>query len=249
MSGEIQDLKHTKLENYMPNIPTKARKELWGKAAGRCSICNRRLTLNDDCHTNISNECHIVSEKKNGPRHIEGLSDYNSYDNLILLCRNHHAEVDTNVNKYTIEELKKIKRRHEKNVDEQLKSDNIVLMVMSKINNGREFGDLLWGCHSFDIFTDVSTESLIRVKDELYENIQNLLNIQDELSLTDKNNIYEDLDLILKRNNSTEPSISMYASVSQTHVCSISTRCIKILLSQTIHKDVIVLDNKKRTYE
>lgn len=228
----------------MPNIPAKIRKELWGKAAGRCSICNRRLTLNDDCHTNISNECHIVSEKKNGPRHIEGLSDYNNYDNLILLCRNHHAEIDTNVNKYTIEELKKIKRQHEKYVDEQLKSDNIVLMVMSKINNGREFGDLLWGCHYFNIFDDGSTESLIRVKDELYENIQNLLNIQDELSLTDKNNIYENLDLILKRNNSTEPSITMYASVSQAHACGIPTRCISILLSRKCSNDMIVAEKR-----
>lgn len=227
----------------MSNISTKVRKELWGKAAGRCSICKRKLTLDDDSHTNISNECHIVSKKKNGPRHIEGLNDYDSYDNLILLCRNHHVEVDTNVNKYTIEELNKIKRQHERYINNQLKSENKSLMVMTKINNGRELGNLLWGCHSFVILDDNSKESLVSVKDELYESIHNLLNLQQELSLSDKNKIYEDLESILKQIDSI--GSSMYASVSQTYVNTIQMVRINILLLQQNSNDIIVLENKK----
>ena len=227
----------------MANISSKIRKELWGKAAGRCSICKKILTLNDDCHTNISNECHIVSEKKNGPRHVEGISDYDDYDNLILLCRNHHVEVDTNVKKYTIEELKRIKLLHEKYIYEQLEKDKKFLMVMTKIKNGSEFGNLLWGCHSFVISDDSSKEAMIRFKDELNENVLEILNIQYELTLPDKNNIYEELDLFLKKIDLAE--FSIYASVSQTLIRGISTRCVNILLTPKTPNDLLVLVSKK----
>ena len=227
----------------MPNISIKIRKELWGKAAGRCSMCKRKLTLDDDRHTNISNECHIISEKKNGPRHIEGIKDYNSYDNLILLCRNHHAEIDNNVNKYTVERLKEIKRQHEKYVNERLKSNIISLIVMTIINNGIEFGALLWGCHSFQIYTDNSDVFLITIKDELNDCLLNFLNLQDEFSLSDKIVAYEELNILLNKAHLSD--LTVYASVSQLLMSSFPTKCINILLSQKHSNDIIVFENTK----
>lgn len=227
----------------MPNISTKIRKELWGKAAGRCSICKKKIILDDDVRSNISNECHIISPKENGPRHIEGINNYNSYDNLILLCRNHHAEVDNNVNKYTVDKLKEIKKQHEKYVNDCLKSGTVSSIVMTKINNGKEFGNLLWGCHSFKIYNDNSMESLTTIDDELNEYLLSVLNLQDDLSFSDKNVAYEDLELIIKKVNSIDSSI--YASVSQTLISSIPTKCIYILLSQKCFNDIIVFEINK----
>ena len=36
--------------------------------------------------------------------------DYDSYENLILLCRNHHTLIDQQWDKYTVEWIKKKKR-------------------------------------------------------------------------------------------------------------------------------------------
>lgn len=227
----------------MPNISLKIRKELWGKAAGRCSICKKKLILDDDICSNISNECHIISAKKNGPRHVGGIKDYDSYDNLILLCRNHHAEVDSNENKYTVEKLKEIKKQHENYVNECLKSKSIAPVVMTKINNGKVFGNLLWGCHSYLINKDNSNESLISIEDELNACIHNLLDLQCDLSLTDKELVYEDLELLLKKANAID--ISIYASVSHTSISSFPTKCINILLSQQFSNDKIVSEINK----
>ena len=231
----------------MSNISTKTRKVLWGKSAGRCAICKRKLIFDDDRHTNISNECHIISEKINGPRHIEGISDYDCYENLILLCRNHHAEVDSNVNKYTVDKLKEIKRAHEKYINERLMIRKKIPIVMTKFNNGRELGNILWGCHSCFIFNDNSNESLIALEDEFHDYILNLLNLQDDLSSSDKKDAYNDLEIFCKKVNAIDSSI--YASTSQTIFNGIVTKCIIILLSGKHYSDIIVLERNKKSYE
>lgn len=77
-------------------ISDKTRKNLWAKSGNRCSICKTELfsgQKNED-EFNIGEECHIISSKQNGPRYKSNLDNYDTYDNLILLCRNHHKEID-----------------------------------------------------------------------------------------------------------------------------------------------------------
>ena len=95
-------------------------KILWAKAAGRCSICNLELNVESGSSpsgiTLIGENCHIVGDKlKSGPRHKSNLSeeDRDRYPNLILLCSNHHTEIDGDETKYTIEILHQIKADHE----------------------------------------------------------------------------------------------------------------------------------------
>lgn len=102
-------------------------KLLWGRAAGRCSMPDCRTVLvEDETETDdpalIGENCHIVGEKKNGPRgkHPMDLEERNKYPNLILLCRNHHRVVDQQTGHYTIEELHSIKDQHETWVRETL---------------------------------------------------------------------------------------------------------------------------------
>jgi len=102
----------------------KARKLLWGKSGNRCAICRVALSVEkfeSAEETLIGEECHIISKSKQGPRHEEKESfDYDSYENLILLCRNHHSLIDQQWETYTTKLIKEIKRNHEKWVSEKL---------------------------------------------------------------------------------------------------------------------------------
>ena len=95
-------------------ISDKTRKLLWAKSGNRCAICKIELLSEKNSKDfNIGEECHIISSKPNGPRHKEGLSEYDYADNLILLCRNHHREIDELTDSYTEELLTYMKMNHE----------------------------------------------------------------------------------------------------------------------------------------
>jgi len=129
------------------SISDKDSKALWGKAAGRCSIpnCRKELTLDKELANEIilfGEMCHIVGEKNNidSPRglHIMPLKDRNKYENLILLCCNHHTIIDKDVDYYTIEKLLEIKKIHEDWVDINLESksdplEDFYSMIMNSL--------------------------------------------------------------------------------------------------------------------
>lgn len=133
-------------------ITSKTRKELWARSGNRCSICKKELVkqLSEKEGTFIiGDECHIISSSADGPRYRPGLGDYDSYDNLILLCKNHHREVDENCTSYSEELLHYIKTNHENWVRESLdKSDPNKKMVkkprfVKRILTGKELLNLL----------------------------------------------------------------------------------------------------------
>lgn len=99
--------------------------KLWARAVAKCSICKCDLFKQKHSDTNIGVECHICSEKPDIPskdfsRYDPNLSSEKrdkSYNNAILLCRNCHAIIDDPKNtQYTIEELQRIKEKHEADV-------------------------------------------------------------------------------------------------------------------------------------
>ena len=65
--------------------------------------------------TIIADICHIEAVESNGPRYnpTQSNEQRHSFDNLILLCPNHHRLIDTDPEKYTVEVLKKIKNDHQ----------------------------------------------------------------------------------------------------------------------------------------
>ena len=86
---------------------------LWSRSGGRCCfpecdvICVQEAN-NLDQSAIIGEIAHIEASSDSGPRANPSLTDQqrNEYSNLILLCRNHHRLVDTNVNSYTVDELR-----------------------------------------------------------------------------------------------------------------------------------------------
>jgi hypothetical protein len=111
-------------------ISLMTQKMLWGRAAGRCSHPECRISLFEDQTLTdnaalIGENCHIVSESDDGPRGnpTMPMDERNSYANLILLCRNHHKIIDAQFGEYTVARLQQMKTDHESWVRDQLGFD------------------------------------------------------------------------------------------------------------------------------
>ncbi|MBI5788958.1 MAG: hypothetical protein HZA78_08910 [Candidatus Schekmanbacteria bacterium] len=110
-------------------ISLKTHKILWGRAGNVCSFsdCKKELVIDEteaDDPSIVGEEAHIVAEKPDGPRGDSNLLEQrDKYDNLILLCRIHHKQVDDQPCTYTVEKLKEMKKAHENWVKTSLKID------------------------------------------------------------------------------------------------------------------------------
>src|SRR3972149_2165315 len=76
-------------------------KILWGRAAGRCAVpeCRAELLVDATDHAPIvviGDIAHIEASSDRGPRANRRISpkERDSYENLILLCKNCHAKFD-----------------------------------------------------------------------------------------------------------------------------------------------------------
>lgn len=115
-------------------ISEKAIKLLWSNAAGRCSFtdCNEKLTVEQAAHFSphtLGEMAHIKGKKKGSNRYDETQNDKqrDSYENLILLCPNHHTLIDRQENEeiYVVEVLAKMKLDHEASISRRLESVKI----------------------------------------------------------------------------------------------------------------------------
>ncbi len=169
----------------MVKIPDKILKKLWGKSGGLCAICKTDLFKDG---SNIGEVCHIISKKTEGPRHKDNIRDYDSYDNLIVLCSNCHKIIDTQTEKYPEEKLREIKRKHE---DERNKDRNKCLYLFRK-ESGVELGMQIWGCHSHKILYNYIDKENLKIICELSDYINQIMNLQD--IIVDKKRVYDDLN-------------------------------------------------------
>lgn len=102
------------------SIPVRDQKMLWGAAASRCSFpgCAKKLVADKtllDPAVILGEMAHVVGESDDGPRGKSLLSvdERNRYENLILLCEEHHKLIDGQPATYAIETLQRFKRDHE----------------------------------------------------------------------------------------------------------------------------------------
>lgn len=100
-------------------------KILWGRSGNRCAICRTQLTQDATAVSaafTLGEQAHIVGEKEDAARGKSTMTseDRDSYHNLILLCPNHHTEIDKNEADWPIERLHFIKSSHELWVTETL---------------------------------------------------------------------------------------------------------------------------------
>lgn len=95
-------------------------KLLWGRAAGRCAVPTCRVELivgasEHDPVVLIGDIAHIQAASDDGPRANLALSgkERDSYDNLILLCKNCHSKLDGQKNTHSVAFIQHLKHNHE----------------------------------------------------------------------------------------------------------------------------------------
>jgi hypothetical protein len=89
-------------------------KRLFAHSGNRCAFprCTAPIV---DGPTVLGEISHITAASSNGPRYDASQADEarNGFDNLILLCPNHHTVIDADLESYTVERLQKMKKEHE----------------------------------------------------------------------------------------------------------------------------------------
>ena len=95
---------------------------LWVTSGGRCAICNKFLLEEPffEYPLNLGERAHIAgwTDTSGSPRGDSDvpLADRGNAENLILLCKDHHKFVDTNIGDYPVARLLEIKRAHEERI-------------------------------------------------------------------------------------------------------------------------------------
>ena len=189
------------------SISDKTRKKLWAKSGNRCAICKSELFSREEGREslNIGEECHIISKKQKGPRHVKGLADYDEYENLILLCRNHHKEIDTLTESFPEEVLRYMKLSHDSWVKDRLDSSmgepvHEEPKFIRKVSSGKDLMHMLTGCHGYRVDYDEQDSS--RENEYIGGVLQSLTDYGDLLSMGieqyEKVNIASQLKELLK---------------------------------------------------
>lgn len=89
------------------------------RAGGKCSMCFAPTWGPNDkpfSVTNIGQAAHISAAAEGGPRYVASMTpeQRTSISNGLWLCSNCHDQIDRNVETYTIQKLKQIKKEAEK---------------------------------------------------------------------------------------------------------------------------------------
>lgn len=185
-------------------ITEKAIKLLWSNAAGCCSFvhCEERLTVEQAArsapHT-LGEMAHIKGKNKGSNRYDEAQNDKerDGYENLILLCPNHHTLIDKPENEeaYSVEVLTKMKIDHEERISQRLDvasisdandlKDQIAICLAENNQAWRQYGPMSENArknpHSDEMYAIWLSERLStivpnnRVIVDLLENHRNLL--------------------------------------------------------------------------
>lgn len=117
-------------------ITVKTIKRLYALSGNKCAFpdCNVNL-LSSESEVNFSNICHIEAAESGGQRYNPNSNiDYRrSYENLILLCANHHLETN-DVVKYTVSILQEMKKNHEAKFIKEVSESNILIKYPSALN-------------------------------------------------------------------------------------------------------------------
>lgn len=122
--------------NKARDISEKTIKRLYALSGNQCAFSNCLISfVNWESDTNFSNICHIEAAEPGGQRYDTNSNDdyRRSYENLILLCANHHIETN-NINKYSVSVLKEMKRNHESKILRLISGSNILITNSSALN-------------------------------------------------------------------------------------------------------------------
>lgn len=166
------------LNGHLMAISSRTEKILWGKAGATCSFlgCRRELVAEAsqaDGEVVLGEVAHIVARNRDGPRgeSLPPGGEIDGYENLILLCEEHHKLIDGQPNTYTVAKLGQIKEDHERWVREQLSREKRFLRAYSppeELQNEAVYSNLLPVSHlPMHIYSAPCSLSVAEVKDNI----------------------------------------------------------------------------------
>lgn len=150
-------------------------KLLWGRSGNRCAICKIELSPDGSVET-IGEIAHIVSRTREGPRGNDALllSKRDDYSNLMLLCPNHHSEIDKLPDSWPSSKLHQLKEEHEKWVSEQLEHG---VLSFKPIDNSQYLEKIYgsWVSFSKSQIWVVASLTPLRVDDDSIDPLDNAI--------------------------------------------------------------------------
>lgn len=190
-------------------------KKLYALSGNECSFpgCSKQMVSQSNAKN--SNICHIEAANPDGQRYREDMTDKEraDYENLILLCVDHHTETD-DVHKYTVATLKKMKDEHEAKIASRNlgRSPSMLKVAINKIS---EIG--LSGLKD----TDASKSFNITTKLD-YNGVTNKRRLINDLKVYyhKLNTLYDELDRagFLRKENLLDNIRHIYLDVSGRYI-------------------------------
>lgn len=123
-------------------------KRLFALSGNKCAFSGCTSRIIGESGVVLGQVCHIKAHKPEGPRHDPGQSmvERHAFENLILMCSVHHKVIDDEFDKYSVQELLRIKREHEnrepagdlsdREVEDVLQNSGLVSSVSQHSGNG-----------------------------------------------------------------------------------------------------------------
>lgn len=201
-------------------IKVKTRKILWSKSGNRCAVCKRQLVQRlpkQEKDFIVGEECHIISAKPDGPRGNEKtLNDYDTYDNLILLCANDHKLIDEFPETFTVKVIENIKSNHEnwieatieKDLEEYLKTTNNI-ELLNEIKVISDIDNIVQGSHFyFYDLTSITDDNAMIEASELFDELRDYSDIYSDIDIASRTQFLIDCIKTIKLLN--EKGINFY---------------------------------------
>jgi hypothetical protein len=169
----------------------------------------------------IGEMCHIEADQPGGPRYnaAQTEDERRGFDNLILLCGNHHTVIDADHEAYTVERLRKMKRDHEaaaKPVDDLQAASGAILLLDQSVETHNQSGGIAAhtvNANEINIISQAAKESLRKEQavEAIWQNIVALRNEYGDVGFIDLVLTPEEINSFL----SGEASHPVFDSVGQ----------------------------------
>ena len=130
----------------MTGVKTKTLKRLFAFSSNNCAFQSCAKPIVDYSIGAVLGEvCHIKARNRRGLRYDENQTEEerHGFENLILLCREHHTLIDSDVFIYTVEKLQEIKKSHETKSTRPLMVDESILSQFLKYFHSLEHFEAL----------------------------------------------------------------------------------------------------------
>lgn len=130
----------------MTSVSLPTIKRLFAVSSNCCAFPNCSILLTEPNVTK-GKVCHIKGANSTGARYdaSQTEADRHHFDNLILLCANHHDVIDDDVEAYTVERLRKMKADHEgraTTISDELAETSATLLMMNSVASFNQSGGI-----------------------------------------------------------------------------------------------------------